>query len=200
MIDLTIGNKTYRHPSKLEEVTLGQWIDLVTVKPEDDGYDNLRGFSAFSSIPMDALKKAPSKEVFYYITQLTDTLSCVDNEDYSKQKPITKFKIGRYNYYVEQDMDGAAHGRYIDCIHLMKILPEHEYLPYMLAIYCLRKDESYEDIDIHERAIEMRRAKVVIGKSVTGFFLNSSTRYLRDSQLCSQESQQESNSKQVVKS
>lgn len=186
MIDLTIGLKTYRHPSKIEEVTLDQWINLRSVQPEEDGYDNLRGFSAFADIPLEELKKAPKKEVAHYILELTELLAATGEPD---KEPLKKFKIGKYNYNVEQDLDGASVGQYIDCTHYMKMLPEEEFYPYMMAIYCLRKDESYEDLDLEARVIEMRRAKVMVGLNVNAFFLNSSTDYLRDSQLFMEENQ-----------
>ncbi len=197
MIDLTIGSKTYRHPSKLEEVTLDQWIKLKAVQPEEDGYDNLRGFSAFADIPLGVLKKAPKKDMAFYILQLTELLSDANMDE---RTPLTKFKIGKYRYNVEQSLDDASVGQYIDCTHYMKILPEEEYLPYMMAIYCLRNNESYDDIDLQERVKEMRRAKVMVGLNVNAFFLNSSKDYLRDFQLYSEENQQESKSKQVAKS
>ena len=183
MIDLNINGTIYRHPNKIEEVNLKQYISLMAVEHDESKTpleNNLKGFSEFADIPMDALKSAPAKEVMYYISQLTNMLSEIDVD----KDMIDKFKVGRFTYYVNQDIDGADMAQYVDCTHMMNLMnSEPEYFPYMMAIYCLRKNEIYDDVDLEKRAAIMMKANVVDAIKVNTFFLTTSQNYVRDFQL-----------------
>ena len=198
MIDLTIGKKTYRHPSKIEEVTLDQWIKLSEVEHDESKTvieNNLLGFSAFANIPMKVLLSAPKEEMMYHVIQVTEMLNQVEAD----KTPIDSFKIGRTTYYVTQDIDNALIAQYIDCTHRMKQLnSEAVYYPYMMAVYCLKKGEKY-GFDLEERAKIMRKARAVDAIKVNAFFLTTSRSYLRDFRHYMVTNQQTNNSKPDAK-
>ena len=64
-----------------------------------------RGYFRITQRGLDVLKKAPKKDMAFYILQLNELLSDTNLEE---RTPLTKFKIGRYNYNVEQDLDNAS--------------------------------------------------------------------------------------------
>ena len=188
MIRLTIKGKDYEHPSKLEEVTLKQWIDLKTVQPEEDDTsleNDIKGFSAFTGVPQKALRLIPKKELVYYMQQVIERITEV-NAHVMDTKPITEFKIGRSTYYIEQDLDNALLGQYSDCTHFMSAMSsDWEFLPYMMAIYCLKKGQSHTDDmqELEKRAKVMRKARAMDALIVHAFFLTTSEDYAKDFQL-----------------
>lgn len=203
MIKFTIEGKDYFHPNKIEEVTLRQFQDLKSVEFDEDATpfeNNILGFSRFSKIPMEVLTTLKKKELIYHIMQLHEMLESVAKQD----KLIEKFKIGRYNYHVPKDFDYEETGNYISCTHMMNKFKAMEsepaqtaFYPYMMAIYCLRKDEKQITMEqLEERAEIMRDARVSDALNVNTFFLISSRGYLEDFQLYLGENQPVSKSKQ----
>ena len=185
MIKLTIDGKDYKHPSKLEEVTLQQWIDLKSVQPDEEETSlksDIRAFSAFTKVPQKALRKIPKKELVYYMQQVIDRISEV-NTHILDTEPIKSFKQGNTTYHIEQDLDDADLGQYIDCTHLMnKIDSEEQFLPYMMAIYCLKKGEEYNSkgYDLEKRADIMRKTRAMDALNIHAFFLTTSQDYAKD--------------------
>ena len=192
MIKLTIGKKTYQHPSKIEEVTLNQWINLMAVEADEslsDIENDLKGFSEFAEIPMKVLIASPKKDVLFHIHTVSNMLNEVGDIDLDKT--IEKFKIGKYNYHVPKDFDKEDMGQYITCTHYMNKMGaletqsnEAHFLPYMLAIYCLRTGETeIQDADeLETRANIMRRLCVVDAIRVKSFFLIISEDFRNDFQ------------------
>lgn len=195
MIKLTIGDKDYLHPNKISEVNLKQWIDLKSVQNDESLTpleNNLKGFSEFSGIPMKALLSAPKKEVMFYISQVINMLSEVDVD----KEMIDSFKVGRTTYYVNKDIDSAPTAQYIDCTHKMNQMnSEPCFYPYMMAIYCLKKNEKYDKVDLKKRVKIMHKAKVVDAIKVNTFFLITSQSYREDFLLYLGESQTKSKCK-----
>ena len=184
MIDLTIGKKTYQHPSKIEEVTLKQWIAIQAAEQSENDTDisnNFKAFSAFSGIPEKVLQSAPSKDMHYHIGVVIDLIGNISKIDHT---PPKSFKIGKHEYIVNQDIDGCDMGQYIGCTHYMNLMKSSpEFYPFMLAIYCLRKGEKpISSTDkLKKRAATMLRCNVVDALRVNGFFLNTSQSFLQDS-------------------
>lgn len=181
MFNVTIGKRTYSHPSKLSEVTLKQWIDITS---EEDDID---AFSAFSGIPVKELRAAPRKDVEKHMISLAVVLndSIIDESGEAIKRPVPKkFRAGKYSYIVDQDLDNASMGKYLDCTHYMKLFQgqDQQFYPYMMAIYCQRKGESYDDVDLELRVEEMRKAKATDAMAINAFFLNISVQYSKDYQ------------------
>lgn len=193
MIDLTIGKKTYRHPSKIEEVTLRQWIAIMNVEQDDQLShieNNIKSFSEFSGVPIKELHKVPRKKLKFYIAQVHGMLGNIDQSSIKQPK---SFKVGRSTYYVNQDIDEASTSQYIDCTHMMNLLNSSpDFYPYMMAIYCLKKNEKYNSkgYDLEKRAEVMRDANVLDALRINGFFLTISEDYRNDSLLYLEGSQQ----------
>jgi len=181
MIEVTIGKRKYLHPSKIEEVTLDQWINITSKE------DDIEAFSAFSGIPLKVLRSAPKVEVQSHMFQLS--LLFEDVKDKLDDHFPESFKVGRSTYYPNQDLDNADYGQYLDCTHYMKAYEGRltEFYPYMMAIYCLRKGEKYEDIDLENRAKEMRKAMALDAVCINNFFLFTSKDYAKDCQHYFQE-------------
>tara|TARA_R100001244_G_scaffold124761_2_gene94658 strand:+ start:2151 stop:2720 length:570 start_codon:yes stop_codon:yes gene_type:complete len=184
MIDLNINGKVYRHPSKIEEVTLRQWVSIMSVEKEEGEAginSNIKQFSAFSGIPVDILKTVKKKDLMYHIHVVFELMNRTDVKD--DELPVS-FKLGRTNYHVTQDIDNAAMAQYIDCTHYMnKMKSSPEFYAYMLAIYCTKKNEKYGSFDLIERAELMLDLNMLDALRVNAFFLTTSEDYLADSQL-----------------
>lgn len=186
MIKLTIGKNTYLHPSKIEEVTLRQWIAIQAVEDSNDLShieNNINAFSAFSGVPVKDLKTLPRKKLKFYIAQVYAMLGNIDQTDSDTPK---SFKIGRTTYYVNQDIDEAETTQYIDCTHFMNSMSSSPaFYPYMMAIYCLKKGEKYNKgkYDLKDRAEVMLDANVLDALKINAFFLNTSQDFQEDSQL-----------------
>ncbi len=174
MFEVVIDNKTYLHPSKIEEVNLDQWIALNSEKE-----DELKAFSAFSGIPYKQLLASPKKDVQEHLNRLSILLK--KSAELVENDPPDSIKIGASTYYVEKDMDGASMAQYLDCTHYMRLFTgnQSEFYPYMMAIYCLRKGEKYNNdkYDIQKRAKVMRKAQAVDAIKINAFFLHGSKDY-----------------------
>jgi len=185
MIDLTIGNKTYRHPSKIEEVTLKQWVALMSLENDEEEIEfktTIKEFCAFANIPVDDVMKmsARNKENLLYHIHLVHEM--MQEADVNHKEPPKSFKIGRSTYYVPDDIDDCDMAQYIDCTHYMKKMNSSpQFYAYMLSIYCMKKKEKYGDYDIDERAKEMLKCNVKDALTINGFFLSTSEDYLQDS-------------------
>lgn len=179
MFEVVIDKKTYLHPSRPEEVTLKQWIDL------NGETEEINAFAAFSGIPLKELLSAPQKDVLAHINRLALLLKNI-KEDTKSDAP-GKIKLGKYNYYVNKDIGAASMAQYLDCTHYMKYFKDNitGFYPYMMAIYCLRKDEEYngEGYDLEKRAEIMRGALAVDAIRINAFFLNGSTEYAHNFNL-----------------
>ena len=188
MIKLTIKGKDYFHASKIEEVTLDQWINLRTVQPEEGETtlkENIKAFSAFTGVPQKALRLIPKKELAYYMSEVIDRVTEV-KAHIADSKPIHQFNIGKSTYYIEQDLDNAPLGQYSDCTHFMnQMASDEEFMPYMMAIYCLKKGQKHTDNmdELEKRAKTMRKARAMDALLIHAFFLTTSEDYARDSQL-----------------
>lgn len=182
MIELTIDNKIYEHPSKIEEVTLKQWIAIKSVEQNEDATpleSNIKAFSKFSGIPVKVLKGVNKTTLMYHIYLVTEILSDM-KEDNSLPK---SFKVGRETYLVPKSIDDCDMAQYIDCTHYMNSMQSSpEFYPYMLAIYCLKKGEKYGRFDLDKRAKWMLKANVLDALRVNAFFLTTSKDYLSDFQ------------------
>jgi hypothetical protein len=184
MIDLNINGKIYRHPSKIEEVTLGQYIAIQAVEQSEGDTDinnSIKSFSEFASIPIDVLLQAPTKELLYHISLVHELLGDISDIDTTPPKTI---KIGKTTYKVNQDIDGAEMAQYIDCTHYMNVMQSSpEFYPYMLAIYCLKGKERYNKgkYDLTARAKQMMQCNVIDALRVNAFFLHTSENFLQDS-------------------
>lgn len=181
MIEITLGTKKYKVPSKLEEVSLRQYQAL-----KEESEDTIEAFSKFSKIPLKQLKKASQEEVLYFISQLGDMLQEINIETLKKD-PIKEFKVKRKKFYPLPNVDKQSMGRYLDCSSYMKALQEQEYLfyPYLMAIYCPKKEEEYDfDGDqLEARAELMRDLPVITALTVCAFFLNNSKNFAHDFQV-----------------
>jgi hypothetical protein len=172
MIKLTIDGKDYLHPSKLEEVTLQQWIDLMKVEKKEGETDlrsDLRAFSKFTGVPQKALnymaRNTSQKEMYFYMEQVRQMITKVSTSVLD-EKPITSLEINGKTYYVCKDIDDDDFSKYLDCTDLMKVIDsEWDFLPYMMAIYCLQEGQVHaKDQDqLEQRAKTMRKAKAVDG-------------------------------------
>jgi hypothetical protein len=184
MIDLNINGKIYRHPSKIEEVTLEQWIAVQAAEQSEDDtsiHNDFKAFSAFSGIPIKVLKSAPSKDMHYHISVIRELMGDISRIDDSVPK---SFNIGKVTYNVEQDIDGADMSQYIDCTHYMNMMHSSpEFYPYMMAIYCLKPKEKYNagKYNLEKRADEMLKCNIVDALRVNAFFLDTSENFLQDS-------------------
>jgi len=174
MIQVTIGKRKYLHPSKADEVTLAQAISLL-------GHDNdIDAFSAFSGIPVKELKSVPTIELYSHMEAVSSIIHELNNTD-TRPYPES-FKIGRTTYYPSQDLDNEPAEKYIDCTHYMRMFKGNEmaFYPYMMAIYCTKKNEKYEDINLEDRAEVMRKALAVDAVSIASFFLFTSKVFPKD--------------------
>lgn len=195
MIELQVGKKKYKIPSKIEEVTLRQWQDLNNT--EEDKTE-VESFANFSGIPFSKLKKANTKEVLYFIHQLNEMLSV---ENIGEPETPTSFKVKGVEYIVDQDIDNLPMAQYLDCTAYMQRLQgkEHEFYPYMMAIYCLKKGEKYSFTGdtLEKRAEIMRDCSFLEAYSINLFFLitsevfrNATLQYLGVSQDMSKSKQE----------
>lgn len=179
MFEVVIDKKTYEHPSKIEEVSLQQWIDLNSEKE-----DELKAYSKFSGIPMKQLEACNNKEVRSHLIRLAKLFG--QAADIQDQDPPEEFTIGNTTYCVNQDMDNAPMSQYLDCTHYMKFFNNNqtEFYPYMMAIYCLRKGEKYDFTpdQLTKRAKKMRKAQAVDAININAFFLHGSQSYANNSQ------------------
>ena len=186
MIKLTIGKKEYLHPSRIEEVTLRQWIAIKSVEESTELShieNNINAFSEFSGVPVKELHKVPRKKLKFYMAQVYDMLNNVDPAD---NVPPKSFKAGRNTFYVDQDIDEASTAQYIDCTHYMNLLKSSvDFYPYMMAIYCLKKGEKYNKgkYDLSKRVEQMMDANVLDALRVNAFFLIISKDYREDTLL-----------------
>lgn len=191
MYKVTIGKKTYSHPSTIEEVTLKQWIGLNQPIDEDSKDAEIEVLANFSNIPLKELKKAPAKQVLKHIELTKQTIAQIDHVE-AGETPL-KIKISNRNYYVNQDLDNAPMAQYIDCTHYMKFFGENiaGFYPYMMAIYCLRKDEEYngEGFNLEARAEIMRKAMAIDAIKINAFFFAGSKDYATNSRVYSQGNQ-----------
>lgn len=203
MIKLTIANKDYFHPSKLEEVTLDQWINLRGVETEEGETslkENIKSFSAFTGVPQKALRLVPKKKLYFYMNEVINRVTEV-KAHVADSKPIHELTIGKNTYHIEQDLDNAPLGQYSDCTHFMNLMQsDEEFLPYMMAIYCLKKGQKHTDNmkELEKRAKTMRKARAMDALLIHAFFLDTSQDYAKDSQLYMVEKPVIYNSKQVV--
>lgn len=188
MYEVVINKKTYQHPSRIEEVTLKQWIGFNEPVDETDPNAEIEVLANFSGIPLKELKKAPSSDVLEHIERTKKTISDISQVE-AGNTPL-KIKIAGRNYFVNQNLDAAPMAQYIDCTHYMKYFGENiaGFYPYMMAIYCLRKDEDYngEGYDIEVRAEIMRKAMAIDAIRINAFFLTGSKAYAKNSAAYSQ--------------
>ena len=175
MIELTVKGKKYKHPSKVEEITLQHWVDITSSE------DEIEAFAAFAGIDYDELLTIPEALVTDHITSVTNLLT-IDPETI-KAKEIDKFKIGKETFYVKKDFDKVDMGSYLGATDLMSKMRYEAFHAYMLAIYCLKKNEKpFEDAEaLHARAETMMKLDVITALNINGFFLNLSKAYQRDS-------------------
>ncbi len=184
MFEVVIDKKIYSHPSRIEEVTLQNWIDLNSEKE-----DELKAFSAFSGIPHRLLLQCPKSDVLDHLNRSRRLLS--NASELTANDPPESFKIGKSTYYVNQSLDNGLMSQYLDCTHYMKFFTNNqaEFFPYMMAIYCLRKGEEYngEGYDLEKRAKIMRKAQAVDAITINAFFLHGSQDYANNFQVYFQE-------------
>ena len=201
MIKLTIGDKAYKYPSENEEVTLEQWIDLQKVQPEETTFNSdVKAFSKFTGVPQKELRKMGKKELAHHMPQVIERVTSIGAHILDAE-PIHELKIGRSMYYIEQDLDNAPLGQYSDCTHFMnKMESDWDFLPYMMAIYCLKKGQTHTDDmeELEKRARAMRKARAVDALIIHNFFFHTSQDYAKDFQLYMGESQATTKSKQAV--
>ena len=182
-ISLNIDGTVYQHASKIEEVTLRQWVDIMSLEQLEDDVDvqvSFKAFAGFSGIPIKVLETVNKGELFYHINMVVDMISKVEVTEIELPKYIT---VEGEKYYVNQDIDSAKTSQYIDCTHYMnKMNSSPSFYPYMLAIYCLKEGEAYrEGYDFFKRAEAMLDVNVLDALRVNAFFLTTSKDYLNDS-------------------
>lgn len=186
MIKLTVDKREYLHPSKIEEVTLRQWVAIQNVEENTELShieNNINAFSEFSGVPVKELHKVPRKELKFYIAQVYEMLGNIDTQD---NIPPKSFKAGRNTFYVNQDIEEADTSQYIDCTHYMNMLKSSpDFYPYMMAIYCLKKREKYNKgkYDLAKRVEQMLDANVLDALRINAFFLITSKDYQQDTLL-----------------
>lgn len=201
MIKLTIDNTEYLHPSKIEEVTLRQWIAINDIE-EDTSLshieNNIKAFSAFSGVPVAKLSTLPKKDLLYYISITYEMVGKVDLTD---NVPPKTFKVGRSTFIVNKNIDDCEVSQYLDSTHYMKLLESSpSFYPYMMAIYCLKKREKYNSgkYDMAKRVEQMLDANVLDALKINAFFLITSQDYQNDTRLYLAGNQAATKSKQVV--
>ncbi len=182
MIKLTIKDKEYLHPSKMEEVTLNHWIGLTSSE------DDIENFSNFANIPIKVLMSVDPDDVYNHIDQTYKMIQVVTQTASDLSEPIESFKVDRSTYYVPKDFNKKNFGMYLDSISFMSQMRTEEFYAYMMAIYCLKKGEEVfvDSEQLEKRANIMRKVDILTALRVNGFFLTSSKAYQKDTLLCSQ--------------
>lgn len=186
MIELTIGKKTYTHPSKIEEVTLEQWVAIQAAEQGESAThieNNISQFSALTGIPVKKLETVNTKDLLHHINIVFEMIDSVPKMD---GKPPKSFKVDGETYIVNQDIDLCPVSQYIECTHYMNLMNSSpEFYPYMMAIYCLKKGEKPLSTakKLEARVKVMLKANVIDAIKVNTFFLHISQSYLKDSQL-----------------
>jgi len=175
MIELTVKGKKYKHPSKVEEITLQHWVDITSSE------DEIEAFAVFAGIDYDELLTIPTDTVMDHIKSTTALLT-IDPETI-KAKEVDKFKIGKETFYVRKDFDKVDMGSYLGATDLMGKMKYEAFHAYMLAIYCLKKNEKpFDDAEaLHARADTMMKLDVMTALNINGFFLSLSKAYQKDS-------------------
>ncbi len=194
MIDFKLKGKKYKIPSKIEELTIRQYLDIIKTDSDSDLLSKLGG------IPIEDIKTCNQKEVSFFIHQLSEMFNDIKDID-EKDMPLS-FRINDSRYWICQDIANASWGRWEDCRKYMKQYADNieEYFPYLLSIYSLKKEEKYDSSILNERVEQFKDLPYVLGLKMHAFFLTSNQEYLNVISLYLKEKRELKKSKQEATS
>lgn len=180
MAVVTFKGKKYNCPEHAKEVTVGQMIALGRAETIADSVSILTGIKKTELLEVP---KNVAEEIAYFVHgagNLADRLKKSSEEiNQDSYKPVKKFKVGKDTYHVPENMDRIKYGQYIDiCEELKNKESVVEFIPYLLAISCLKYRERYNPEKVDYRAKQMEEANYVDGLNILYFFLTTDQSFL----------------------
>lgn len=175
MITIEIDGRSWDIPSNFNELTLGNYIDILNNESED-GVDFLK---EVYDIPKSQVRKIPKKELNHFMIQYSAMIADV-NEAHTKAKEIVEewedkglqaVEIDGIEYSVPEKLDEFPYGHWEDCNMLMDRLQEkeHEFMPYFIAIWLMNyTPETLDDLAKKARSLDLYTAFCLVA-----FFLTS---------------------------
>lgn len=162
-------NKDVRVPEKWQDVTVKMQIRAAEIESAETYVKSLGMISAYTSVPVDDLKKARIEDV----KEILQHLSFLNEE--IKAMPCFVFTFKDEEYHVKPNI---LEQEFQDFVAAQTAMMEYkdEYwkqLTYLLAINAKKEGESLNDFNINDRAKHFEDIDVVTVSGIAAFFLSN---------------------------
>jgi hypothetical protein len=169
MKKIQFNNKSYDIPTKWEEVTLEQQIEVSEIATNNQSVRMLSILSAYTGIPVNELKKSKTSKLMTVLNKLTFINTPIPNT------PIIKFKFSGETYYISESFIDQE---FQDYVSIQTIIAEYKEniwksTPHILAVMAKKEGESLDDYDVNKRAELFKKLPLNIVNGVNTFFLSN---------------------------
>lgn len=179
MITIEVDDKSWDIPSNINEMTLGNYLDIINTKAEN-GVDFLK---EVYNVPKTHIRKIPKDNLDEFMAIYAGIIADIniaddhiqDILDNWDEKGFETVEIDGKEYEVPQDLSVQPYGKWEDCNVFMDRLQdkEHDFYPIMIAIWLSDFDGSDEALD-HFKKCDLYTALILVN-----FFLFSGNEFLK---------------------
>jgi hypothetical protein len=150
-LDITIDgkSKTYKIPEKWEEITVGQYQDIVTIDPELKGvFLSIKLANLILSIPEEEIEDLPIEE----FNNILDKMSFLNTEVVKKNKEFVK--LNDELYYFKKDFNKLTTGEVASIDMILSDAEGNWYavMDKLLCIYLRKEGETKFKTEFMQRA------------------------------------------------
>lgn len=164
---IKIDNNEYNVPDSWEELTLQQYLDLMSIPSGFTPSNKLiKIFEYTCGIPVEVSKKISPPE----LVKINSLLNWMDKSYVAS--PIREFLFKNVEYKAESISD-SVFGAYVDYETFLDRYGAIQGLPYLIAVMARKQGEKYEDYDTYKRAEEFKELPLTVALDLAAFFLTN---------------------------
>ncbi len=166
MVKITVNDVEYNVPTKWEDITVQQQIEITEVANRDETFRNLHMISTYTGIPLELVKKMNINQFKSVLNLMKFLAEPIEN------KVVSSFTFNGKTYQVA---DSLLKGETQDFLSIEGILKKYKdnqskALPYIIAIVAKQQGETLDSFDVHKRAEEFKNLPYTVANNIWFFF------------------------------
>lgn len=167
METIKIDNQEYNIPQSWDELTLQQYIDIMSIPSGFTPSNKLiKIFEYAGGIPVEISKKLD----FNQLKQINNVLDWMN-------KPYNPVEINEFDFkgevYKAEPISESVFGAYVDYETFLEKYGSIAGLPYLIAVMARKDGENYDDYNTYKRAEEFRALPLTVALDLSAFFLTN---------------------------